>query len=252
MRKRLYNAGVALESDSLERLVPDELIVEESTGGETLRLHVERYEFAAREACKGRVLDMACGAGYGTRILADAPGVTSVVGVDISEEAVRYATRRYAGPETRFISSDAMQFSDPEPFDTIVSLETIEHLDGDPQDFVQHLRTLLHRDGVLIASAPTTPSVDVNPNHSHDFTPHSFRKLFQDCGFREIECFRQVQAVSVAAVLRKNEKRMSGVRKNLVAYYATHPAALARRIAVTLRHGFNNHYSTIVWALVDE
>ena len=193
------------------------------------------------------------GSGYGSRILADAPRVTSVLGVDISEEAVRYATRRYSGPGTRFTPANAMQFSDRELFDTIVSLETIEHLDADPRDFVRHLRSLLQREGVLIASAPTTPSVDVNPNHRHDFTPRSFRRLFQECGFRR-------DRVLSPGPARQRGGRASERTRNACRGFAriscpttrATRAPLARRIAVTLRHGFNNHYSTIVWAPVDE
>ena len=56
-----------LDAESLERIVPDELRAGERTGEETLRLSLERYEFAARVLRPGRVLDLACGVGYGTR-----------------------------------------------------------------------------------------------------------------------------------------------------------------------------------------
>ena len=55
--------GVDLDADSLERLVPAELRAGDTTGQETLELHVERYEFAARQLAPGRVLDCACGPG---------------------------------------------------------------------------------------------------------------------------------------------------------------------------------------------
>ena len=58
-----------LDADSLERLVPERLSPEDLAGQETLRLHVERYAFAAEHALPGRLLDLACGVGYGTRIL---------------------------------------------------------------------------------------------------------------------------------------------------------------------------------------
>ena len=47
-----------LDADSLERIVPDELRTEDRTGAETLRLSVERYEFAAGFLGEGRVLDL--------------------------------------------------------------------------------------------------------------------------------------------------------------------------------------------------
>ncbi len=116
-----------LDSRSLERLVPDELEPGHVTGSETLRLHLERYEFAARHARPGRLLDMACGVGYGTRLLVDRvrPPV-SAMGVDISEEAIAYARKRYGGCDVEFRGANALQFHDPDGFDTIVSIETLE------------------------------------------------------------------------------------------------------------------------------
>ena len=109
--------------DSLERLVPDALEPGDATGRATLRLHLERYEFAARFLAAGRVLDIACGAGYGTRLLADrAAGRCAVLGVDRSESAIDYARARYGGAGVEFLAADALAFRDPEGFDAIVSL----------------------------------------------------------------------------------------------------------------------------------
>jgi hypothetical protein len=60
------NQGI--DATSLERIVPDDLHADETTGGETLRLHWERYQFAKEHLVPGSVLDMACGVGYGTAI----------------------------------------------------------------------------------------------------------------------------------------------------------------------------------------
>ena len=131
--------------------------------------------------------------------------------------------------------------------DTIVSLETIEHLESDPGDFITHLGGLLRPGGILVASVPTTPSVDVNPHHHHDFTDRSFRRMFEERGFVAVETFPQVQPVDVFAVASGKETRLADVRPNLLGYYLTNPGALARRIGATLRTGFANHYVTIAW-----
>ncbi len=47
-----------LDSTSLERIVPDELRAGEATGEETLRLHMERYQFAQQHLIRGSLLDM--------------------------------------------------------------------------------------------------------------------------------------------------------------------------------------------------
>jgi 2-polyprenyl-3-methyl-5-hydroxy-6-metoxy-1,4-benzoquinol methylase len=234
-----------LAQDSLERLVPDALEPGDATGRETLRLHVERYEFAARCLEPGRVLDIACGVGYGTRLLADRiSGRAQVVGVDLSEPAIAYARSRYASPGVEFRLADALGFRDAEGFDSIVSLETIEHLD-DPRRFLAGLAGMLRPGGVLIASVPTTPSVDVNPHHRHDFSERSFERMIDSVSLTPFDALRQQQAVPLGAVLRRSETRMSDRRSNLPAYYARHPDALLRRLWSTLRHGLNNRYLTL-------
>ncbi len=67
----------------------------------------------------------------------------------------------------------------PSPYDTI------EHLAA-PNAFFARLPGLLAPDGVLVASVPTTPSVDLNPHHLHDFTESEFRKMGARNGLVEI------------------------------------------------------------------
>ncbi len=234
-----------LAPDSLERLVPDALEPGDATGHATLRLHLERYAFAARCLAPGRVLDIACGVGYGTRLLADrGAGVRGVLGVDRSEAAVAYAQTRYGGAGVAFQVADAFAFRDAEGFDSIVSLETIEHLE-DPGRFLAGLVAMLRPRGVLIASVPTTPSVDVNPHHRHDFNERGFRRMLTALGLTPFDALRQVQPVPLGAVLRRSEARMSDLRPHLLAYYARHPGSALRRLWSTLRFGLANHYLTL-------
>jgi SAM-dependent methyltransferase len=231
--------------DSLERLVPDSLDGGDATGRATLALHLERYVFAAEHASPGRLLDIACGVGYGTRLLFDRiADAESALGVDLSEEAVAYARDRYGAPGVEYRVGDALGFEDPAGFDTIVSLETVEHVD-DPDALIGQLAALLRPAGVLVASVPTTPSVDVNPHHRHDFSERSFRRLLRGHGLREVDCLRQVQAVPLFKVLGRSEVRMGDLRPNLLGYYVAHPGSLLRRAAATLRHGLTNRYLTV-------
>ena len=240
-----------VDSRTMERLVPDEAHGGDATGAETLKLHLERYEFAASQMKPGRVADIACGVGYGTHLLASkAPAGTSVTGVDLSEDAIAYARQRYSHERAQFQVGDAMLFSDPDGFDTIVSLETIEHL-PDPTGFVARLASMLRPGGVLIGSVPTTPSVDANPHHLHDFTERSFRRLFQQQGLTEIDSFRQVQPFKLLPVLTRKETRAQGMRRSMMKYYLSHPGGFFKRIATTLKNGFANHYLTAAWRAPD-
>jgi SAM-dependent methyltransferase len=197
------------------------------------------------------VLDIACGVGYGTHFLAErADAGTRFVGVDLAPEAIEYARAHYGGADIEFAVGDATAFDDPQGFETIVCLETVEHVD-DPAALVDHLIGLLRPGGVFVASVPTTPSVDVNPHHRHDFSEGSFRKLVGRHRLHEVDHLRQVQPVSVGSVLRRSEARMQDLRPNLLAWYAANPSSLFRRVAATLRYGFTNRYLTVAWRADD-
>jgi len=238
---------VQLDATSLERLVPDDLRQGDVTGAEALRISLERYAFAARHARPGRLLDLACGVGYGTRHLTEhASQVSDAVGVDLSAAAIAYAEERYADERTTFRAADAMQFRDAEGYDTVVSIETIEHV-PDPAGLAERLCGWVRPGGVLVASVPVTPSVDANPHHLHDFSERSFRRLFAGSGLEEEDQFVQVQPFSLPAVLTRSEARLQEVRRNLPAWYLRHPGSLLRRMGSTLRHGLVNRYLTISW-----
>ncbi len=237
-----------MKTETLERIIPDLVEENESTGTETLQLHLERYVFATEHLTGGLVLDCACGVGYGSYLMADSGKVDKVIGVDIDAESVAYAKERYKHEKTEFINSDGMKFTHDKKFDTITSLETIEHV-PDPKAFIAHLKSLLKPGGMLIGSVPTTPSVDVNPHHISDFTKASFRKMFTDLGFEEMDAQIQIQKFSLYKIVFKKEKRAQNIRKGLIGYYIQHPDAFFKRIYATLRYGYANHYITIVWKL---
>jgi SAM-dependent methyltransferase len=234
--------------DSLERLVPEQLHEEDRAGAESLTLHLERYHFAAEHARAGRLLDLACGVGYGTRLLADRrPDLEALTGVDLSAGAIGYAKDRYSCERVRFLQADAMSFGEDAAYDTVVSLETIEHL-PDPVRFFGRLARLLAPGGVLVASVPTTPSVDLNPHHLHDFTSPGFRKLGQQHQLVELASHDQVQRVALSELWSGDRRfRRDNLRADLPGYYLSHGGALLRRVVTTLRHGLANHYLTLVW-----
>ena len=168
------------------------------------------------------------------------------LGVDLCPESIAYARRRYGRDGVEYRVGDAMQFEDSEGFDTVVCLETVEHLPC-PDRLIDNLASLLRPGGVLVATVPTTPSVDVNPHHLHDFTEKSFRQLFARQPLAESACLRQVQPFGVASMLRRREARLVELRPKLLRYYATKPGAALRRLASTVRFGFVNCYITIAW-----
>lgn len=117
--------------------------------------HYARYNFALDFVDKGSVvLDIACGVGYGSHILA--AKAERVVGVDISEESIKFAKKNYGAKNIEYILSSAGKdiFSD-NSFDIICSFETIEHLeDGPRKKYLFNLAKWLKPGGVLLLSTP--------------------------------------------------------------------------------------------------
>jgi 2-polyprenyl-3-methyl-5-hydroxy-6-metoxy-1,4-benzoquinol methylase len=232
-------------NSTMERIIPDEL--KDDFGQASLQLHLERYRFAGKNIISGRVLDIACGAGYGSYLLANEyeRSISEIVAVDISAESIAYAHQRYPHPKIKFIVQDALNFSDDNKFDSIITLETIEHLQN-PSFFINHLYKLLKVGGMLIASAPVTVSTDINPYHLNNFTQNSFLDLFAPYSFIEKSLLEQTQKIKLKDMIdRKKSSRTEGVRKNMVSYYFSHPAIFFARAKSLITDGFVNKYMVL-------
>jgi SAM-dependent methyltransferase len=153
--------------------------------------HLERYRFAQQFARGKRILDLACGTGYGSRMLLDA-GAQEVVGVDVQENVLAYARRHYQKQGMVFRRGDAATFWAEDPFDIIVSFETIEHV-RDYQKALDRFVALLRGGGTLIISTPnravTSPDAHtlndkpVNPYHVREFLVPELVGAIRHAGF---------------------------------------------------------------------
>ena len=117
--------------------------------------HWHRYLYALQYAKGKTVLDIACGEGYGSDLLAEC--ATRVVGVDISEEVIKHASSKYIrhNLEYRCGRAGSIPVEGEGVFDVIVSFETIEHLDEDERvRFLAETQRLLTSTGVLLISTP--------------------------------------------------------------------------------------------------
>lgn len=129
-----------------------------------LARHRAAYHFANATIGRGTVLDLGCGTGYGTVLLA-APG-RRVVGLDRVAPA-----SRARGGEARFARGALERL----PFasgcaEAVVSFQVIEHFDS-PTRYVAELARTLAQDGVLLVSTPNRLTSDgENPHHLHEYT----------------------------------------------------------------------------------
>ena len=159
-----------------ERTLPD--VPEENYW---YRRHLVVYEWIAARAGGKRVVDMACGEGYGSDTLARA--AANVVGVDANPEAHDHARLRYVRPNLRFERDLVENFA--EPCDAVVFLQTIEHVQ-DPGATLEHFKSMLAPGGAVYVSTPNlltlaSPGAEKsdNPWHVKEYRAEEFRELCQ-------------------------------------------------------------------------
>ncbi len=137
--------------------------------------HFHRYVLAGELGSGKRVLDAACGEGYGSAHLARS--AQTVIGVDISQEAIDHAKNCYRADNLEFRLADVchLPFKDDE-FDCVVSFETLEHLE-DQSGLLKEFRRVLEPGGFLLISSPDKAiytDLHQNENEFH------VRELYRD------------------------------------------------------------------------
>ena len=145
------------------------------------RRHVAVYEWIAARVPGRAVLDMACGEGYGSAVLAGT--AASVVGVDGNPEAHEHARLRYTRPGLSFEWGAVETFGEPGSFDAVVFLQTIEHV-VNPAAVLAHFRSLTAPGGVVYVStpnlltlAPPGAAKSENPWHLREYRAEEFASL---------------------------------------------------------------------------
>jgi 2-polyprenyl-3-methyl-5-hydroxy-6-metoxy-1,4-benzoquinol methylase len=156
------------------------------------RRHLAVYEWIGARVAGLRVLDMACGEGYGSEVLSRS--AADVVGVDANPEAFEHAQLRYVRENLRFERGMVEHFGAAAEFDGVVFLQTIEHI-LDPVGVLQHFKRLLRPGGVAYISTPNVLTLappgavkSDNPWHLKEYRAAEFRALCQST-FDSVELF---------------------------------------------------------------
>jgi SAM-dependent methyltransferase len=143
--------------------------------------HVSRYVFAGNLARGGKILDIGCGCGYGSHYLALCQA-DSVVGIDNSPEALRFAGTWYRHPNLRFALMDTHRLGLKAGFDLATCFEVIEHVDDAPA-LLREAWAALGDEGILLVSTPNRLTYvaggegGANPFHVREYDIREFTDL---------------------------------------------------------------------------
>ena len=156
--------------------------------------HVHRYAFALDFVQGKTVLDIACGEGFGSALLA--ARAERVIGVDNSDETIRHGRTRYghlSNLEFKTGACEAIPCED-DSVDVVVSMETIEHI-RDQQAFLAEVKRVLRPEGVLLVSTPNpenrrSPEDESNPYHVRELSLKAFRWMAERA-FAHVTLFAQ-------------------------------------------------------------
>ncbi|MGH2956671.1 MAG: class I SAM-dependent methyltransferase [Solirubrobacterales bacterium] len=163
-----------------ERTLPD--VPEENYW---YRRHVAVYEWIA-ERCAGlRVVDLACGEGYGSDILARS--AAEVIGLDANPEAHEHARARYRRENLTFECGLVEDFDQSR--DAVVFLQTIEHI-HEPERLLERIARIsplgyISTPNRLTLAPPGAEKSD-NPWHLREYDAAEYRELLEP-HFPEVE-----------------------------------------------------------------
>jgi 2-polyprenyl-3-methyl-5-hydroxy-6-metoxy-1,4-benzoquinol methylase len=152
--------------------------------------HLDRYRFAAARVKRQRVLDCACGTGYGVRLLCEQGNAAQVIGVDIAPASVDYARRHHGVVSAVYLcaSADRLPLADGS-VDVVTSFETIEHVPDD-HSLIEEFHRVLRPNGQLIVSTPNQWPLKDTPFHVREYDRNSFIAVLESC-FNCLEIYNQ-------------------------------------------------------------
>lgn len=175
--------------------------------------HLQRYKSITGLVEGKRVVDIACGEGYGTAILADK--AAEIVGIDIDSGAVKRAQDKYNRTNLSYrVGSVEHIPEEAASVDVIVSFETIEHVSQKLQQaFLRECARVLKPDGILIMSTPNKEIYSdrynyFNEYHVHEFYYEEFLHFLQQ-KFAHVKVYNQAfQVVSLLNDCANNEQNL--------------------------------------------
>jgi ubiquinone/menaquinone biosynthesis C-methylase UbiE len=212
--------GISMLEWTGERFLP--FMDPKISGAEIHYEHLHRYYFASHFVEGKKVLDLACGEGYGSYIFSKS--AEHVVGIDIDEGTIKHASSKYIKDNLEFIQGSILEvpIEGKKLFDVIACFEILEHV-KEHEELMKEVKRLLKDDGIFIASTPNKKvySDDVsyeNPFHEKELYFNEFKELLKRyfnyvCFFGQrvyagshLWSLTQVNEISEEHVIEKRDK----------------------------------------------
>jgi ubiquinone/menaquinone biosynthesis C-methylase UbiE len=219
-----------------ERVIPE--IAECGPNTKIFVEHKARYEFASTLLnSRMKVLDIACGVGYGSKLLAMTAG--RVVGCDIDGESIEYANTNYGSANIDYQLGNATKLHLPsDSFDALISFETLEHIRQYNQ-VLSEFQRVLKPGGLLVISSPNrNTSMNDNKFHHKEFTKKELEEELATA-FTDLQFYCQlVSAEDITFRLLKKSKILFGAyqrKKGKVLNYSNIDDSQVQNIIVVCR-----------------
>jgi 2-polyprenyl-3-methyl-5-hydroxy-6-metoxy-1,4-benzoquinol methylase len=158
----------------------DRMHVDASNASKISNPLFESYEFAAaRLGRDDKVIDIACGDGYGCRILAANAG--EVLGIDINDGLIARNIAANTAGNVSYAVDNALDLSFADGSVTAATaMELIEHIPLDKVDrFVAEVRRVVAPGGAFICSTPQNSHGDIPvvPHHVKEYSVSEFKEI---------------------------------------------------------------------------
>lgn len=204
-------------TDIAERIIISENLDSYTHADFQTLAHIVRYKWVLPLVRGKYCLDDGCGTGYGTNYLAQL-GV-SIIGIDKSKVAIKYASKHYSGPNLKFKCANSLKlgFKDEE-FEAVISFEVLEHLDDEEQhQFLQETRRILKVGGYLFIGTPERNELltefERNAHHRKELDYYEFRNLLEK--FFKINQYLSQQIVLNGKYLKNDWPRYDLTKRRL-------------------------------------
>lgn len=135
--------------------------------------HASMYAESLKYVENKFVLDIACGVGWGTEVLAKK--AKYVIGVDIDPSAIQYAKQEYIGNNFCFCQGSILKIPFPEIFDVVNSIETFEHVKRYEIEFlISECHRVLKPKGLFVFSTPDCDQFFYQPKNESEYVGFHF------------------------------------------------------------------------------